>query len=186
MASQLDYLNGAPVVRAEIEGRPRVCLVNTGSSVSLVQPGVSASRLDRAIVTPFGVTGDELRVKGEQRVTFTINGQEFVHTFCVCNIATEADAILGVDFLRKADACVDFDKKELRLEEIVKLDHDSRGVEHCDARGTAARVALTVFTRPDSRGRKDSCMIGYKKQNEQLLNCTELSRSKIQIDNSEP
>ena len=67
MASQLDYLNGAPVVRAEIEGRPRVCLVDTGSSVSLVQPGVSASRLDRAIVTPFGVTGDELRVKGEQR-----------------------------------------------------------------------------------------------------------------------
>ena len=103
----------------------------------------------------------------------------------MCNIATEADAILGVDFLRRADACVDFDK-ELRLEKTVKLDHDSRGVEHCDARGTAARVALTVFTRPDSRGRKDSCMIGYRKQNEELLNCTELSRPKIEIENSEP
>ena len=48
MASQLDYLNGAPVVRSIIEGRPRVMLVNTGSSVSLIQPGVSASKLNRS------------------------------------------------------------------------------------------------------------------------------------------
>jgi len=83
-----------------------VILVDTGSSVSLIQSGVSTSKLNQAIVKPFGVTGDELRVKGDQRVSFTINGEEFVHVFCVCTIPTEADAILGMDFLRKAEAWV--------------------------------------------------------------------------------
>jgi len=89
MASQLDYLNRDPVVRSIIEGRSRVILVDTGSSVSLIQPGVNASKLNGAIVTPFGVTSYELRVKGDQRMTFTIKGKEFVHVFCVCTIATE-------------------------------------------------------------------------------------------------
>jgi len=100
------YLNGSPDIRCIIEGRPRVILVDTGSSVSLIQSGVSTSKLNQAIVKPFGVTGDELRVKGDQRVSFTINGEEFVHVFCVCTIPTEADAILGMDFLRKAEAWV--------------------------------------------------------------------------------
>jgi heme/copper-type cytochrome/quinol oxidase subunit 2 len=53
------------------------------------------------MVTPHGVTGDELRVEGDKQLSFTINGEEFVHAFCVCKIANEADAILGTDFLGK-------------------------------------------------------------------------------------
>jgi heme/copper-type cytochrome/quinol oxidase subunit 2 len=109
MASQLDYLNGAPVVRAVIERCPRVILMDAGSCVSLIQPGVNASQIRRTIVTPYGVTGDELRVERDQQLSFTINGEEFVHAFCVCKIATEADAILGTDFIRKADACLNFE-----------------------------------------------------------------------------
>jgi len=45
-------------------------------------------------VTPVGVTGNELQVKGDQGVTFTVNGEEFEHVFCVFTIATEDDAIL--------------------------------------------------------------------------------------------
>jgi hypothetical protein len=165
MASQLDYLNGAPVERCIIEGRTRVILVDTGSSVSPIQPGVSTSKLNQAIVTPLGVTGDELRVKGDQRVTFTIKGEELVHMFCVCNKAKEADAILGMDFLRKAEAWVDLENKELRLKKTAKLDHDPRRGECCEARGTAARVALTVFSRPNGSGKKrDSCMGGSNRQ----------------------
>jgi len=117
-----------------------VILVDTGSSVSLIQPGVSASQLNQAVVTPFGVTGDELRVKGEQRVTFTLNGKEFVHVFCVCTIATEVDAILGMDFLRTAEACLDFDNRELRFKETAKLDHNSQAGECCEVRETTDRV----------------------------------------------
>ena len=59
--SQLDYLQGAPVVRAMIGGGPRMILVDTGSSLSLIQPGVCTSVVNSATVTPYGVTGDELR-----------------------------------------------------------------------------------------------------------------------------
>jgi len=96
--SQLDCLNGAPSVRALIGGRPRTVLVDTESSISLIQPGVCTSETNRASVTPFGVTGDELRVKGEQRVIITINGETYTHEFYVCELATDADAIIGTDF----------------------------------------------------------------------------------------
>ena len=188
MVSELDYLNGTPVVRSIIEGRPTVILVDTGSSVSLIQPGVSASKLNRAIVTPFGVTGDELRVKGDQRVTFTINGKEFVHVFCVCTIATEADAILGMDFLRKAEACVDFENMELHLMKTVKIDHDPRAGERCKVRGTAARVALTVFSRTDGGGssKRDSRMSGDNRQSEPPQIQNEIPKPTAELEESEP
>jgi hypothetical protein len=80
-----------------IEGRPRTILLDTGSSISLIQPEVSASGISRASATPIGVTEDELRVKGEQLVTFTINGETYRHEFCVCDLATDADVIIGTD-----------------------------------------------------------------------------------------
>ena len=84
-------------------------LVDTGSSLSLIQPGVCTSVVNSATVTPYGVTGDELPLKGMQRVTFTIKGETYTHDFCVCAVATEADAILGTDFLSKMDARLDFE-----------------------------------------------------------------------------
>ena len=64
----MDNLNGAPIVRAVIGGRIRNVLVDTGSSISLIQLGVSSTEINRATVTPYGVTGEELRVQGEQVV----------------------------------------------------------------------------------------------------------------------
>ena len=183
MASQLDYLNGAPVVRSMIEGRPRVILVDTGSSISLIQPGVSASNLNQAIVTPFGVTGDELRVKGEQRVTFTVNGKEFVHVFCVCTIATEADAILGMDFLRKAEACLDFENRELRFRETAKLDHNPQAGECCGVRETTDRVALTVFTRTGGgSSKRNSRISGDNQQSESPQVQTEVAKATVELE----
>ena len=187
MASQLDYLKVAPVVRSMIKGRPRMIFVDTGSSISLIQPGVSVSKLNQAIVTPFGVTGDELRVKGEQRVTFTVNGKEFVHAFCVCTIATEADAILRMDFLTKAEACVDFENRQLHFKETAKIDHDPQAGECCEVRETTACVALTVFSRTDGVGSKrNSRMCGDNRQSELPQIQTEISKSTIELEDSEP
>ena len=162
-------------------------LVDTGSSVSLIQPGVSASKLNRAIVTPFGVTGDELRVKGDQRVTFTINGKELEHVFCVYTIATEADAILGMEFLRKAETCVDFENRKLRLMETVKIDHDLRAGKSCEVRATASRVALTVFSRTDCGGSKrDSRMSGDNRQSEPPQIQTGIPKPTVELEDSEP
>jgi hypothetical protein len=104
---QVDYLNVAPIVRAVIEGRPCTILLDTGSSISLIQPGVSVSGMSRASATPFGMTGDELSVRGEQLVTFTINGETYSHEFCVCDLSTDAEAIIETDFLSKMNANLD-------------------------------------------------------------------------------
>ena len=78
----------------------------------------------------------------------------------------EADAILGRDFLKKMDATLDFEKGKLWLKRVGKVDHDPLRGRRRESRGTAARAALTVFSRADSRGRQESCWIRRKKRNE--------------------
>ena len=140
-----------------IEGLPRMILVDTGSSLSLIQPGVCTSIVSRATVTQYGVTGDEIRVIREQRLTFTIKGETYTHDFCVCNVATEADAILGTDFLLKIDARLDFENGKIYLRRAEKVGHDHPKWEHCVSQGTAARAALTVFSNKDGRRKQGSC-----------------------------
>ena len=155
--SQLDYLQGAPVVRAVIGGCFHTVLLDTGSSILLIQPGLCSTKINRATVTPYGVTGDELRVKGEQRVIITINGETYTHDFCVCSVATEADAILGTDFLLKMDARLDFENGKFCLKRAEKVGHDHPKGKHCESQGTAARSALTVFSHKDGRSKQGSC-----------------------------
>jgi hypothetical protein len=47
----------------------------------------------------FGVTGGTLDVKGRQSVSFVLGGREFHHTFLVYSLTTEAEGLLGTDFL---------------------------------------------------------------------------------------
>ena len=137
-------------------------------------------------MTPFGVTGDELRVKGEQRVTFTVNGKEFVHAFCVCTIATEADAILGTDFLRKAEACIDFESRELRIKEAANLDHNPQAGECCGVRESTDRVALTVLTRTDGGSSKINSRISAdNQQSESPQIQTEIPKLTVEPEDSE-
>jgi hypothetical protein len=77
------------------------------------------------------VNGDELRVKGEQLVTFTINGEPYSHEFCVCDLATDADAIIGTDFLRKMNAKLVLEAGRLCLRKGGKLTHNPWGGERC-------------------------------------------------------
>ena len=71
----LDNLNGAPSIRVVIEGCPRILLIDTGSSLSLIEPGVRSTPIDHARVIPYGVTGDEMQVKGEELVHFKLRGE---------------------------------------------------------------------------------------------------------------
>jgi hypothetical protein len=73
-AVRLDALHTAPI-RVNMDGHTRTFLVDTGSSLSLIQPGISPVQLTRAEVTPYGVNGDQLNIKGEQNLRFQINGQ---------------------------------------------------------------------------------------------------------------
>jgi len=151
-----------------IEGRPRIILVDTGSSLSLIQPGVCTSVVDSATVTPYAVTGDELPLKGMQRVTFTIEGETYTHDFCVCTVAAQADVILGIDFLSKMDARIDFENGKFCLNRAEKVGHDHLKGKHGEPQGTAARAVLPVFAHKDGRRKQQSCWIGHKKRQRQF------------------
>jgi hypothetical protein len=80
-AVRLDTLHTAPIIRVNMNGHTRTFLLDTGNSLSLIQPGISPVLLTRAEVTPYGFTGDQLNIKGEQDLRFQINGQMYCHSF---------------------------------------------------------------------------------------------------------
>jgi hypothetical protein len=108
-------LNGAPVVRVRMSGHERNLIVDTGSSISLVQPGICSSKLHPANITPFGVTGDGLNILGEQLLTLEVGEWRYRHRFCVCSLATQADSIICLDMLVSLRAQVDLENRQLLL-----------------------------------------------------------------------
>ena len=131
------------------------------------------------------MTGDELRVKGEQLVIITINGETYAHEFCVCDLATDADVIVGTDFLKKMDASLDFERGKLWLRTARRVDHDPLRGRRSESRGTAARAAHTVFSRADGRGRQKSYWIGCKKRDELSPKQTETFSPEIEMKSSD-
>ena len=97
---------GTPTVRVEIEGMPRSLIIDTGSNVSILQPGMSRRDVSVTTTRPHGVTGEVLDIKGLQSVTFTLNGREFTHAFPVRALPAEAAGLLGTDFFEKAGAVI--------------------------------------------------------------------------------
>jgi len=60
--------------------------LDTGSNVSILQPGVSRSDVRVTNLKPYGITGEALVIKGRQSVSFELDGSEFRHTFLVCEL----------------------------------------------------------------------------------------------------
>jgi hypothetical protein len=81
---------GSPTIPVETEGERRRVIIDTGPSVSILQPGVSRSDIGVTAIKPYGVTGENLDVKGRQCVTFTLGGGSYRHTFLVCPLPTTA------------------------------------------------------------------------------------------------
>jgi hypothetical protein len=55
---------GTPSISVRIEGIVRDLIVDTGSNVSILQPGISKSELKFSDSRPYGVTGETLDIKG--------------------------------------------------------------------------------------------------------------------------
>ena len=72
--------------------------------MSLIQPRVCGAKVTPTKWSSYGVTGDELNIKGQQAVPFSLNGHKYCHPFLVSSLATDADAILGLDFLNLVKA----------------------------------------------------------------------------------
>ena len=72
-AARLNLRRGKPTVRVNIRGVSRGFIVDSGSSVSLIQPGIYRSEVRPSSTTSFGLTGDEIDILGEQDVQFSLN-----------------------------------------------------------------------------------------------------------------
>ena len=68
----------------------RSLIKDTGSDVSILQPGISNASIRDTTLRPYGVTGETLDVRGRQTVSVGLGGQKFDHTFLVCPLPTEA------------------------------------------------------------------------------------------------
>jgi hypothetical protein len=135
---------GSPNISIEIDNETRSVIIDTGSSVSILQPGASSSDIQVTAIRPYRVTGENLDVRGRQCVTFLLAGRTFKHTFLVCPLPTESDGILGTDFLNKAGAVINLDIKRLSLT-------SNAGTRDPYIYKVKQHTALTVF--PKERGR---------------------------------
>jgi hypothetical protein len=113
--------HGTPTISVEIEGMSRSLILDTGSNVSILQPGVSKSDVRVTTMEPYGVTGDVLNIKGQQSVSFMLNGCEFNHTFLVCSLPTDAAGLVGTDFMASLGAKIDFECGKLLLSSNRKM-----------------------------------------------------------------
>ena len=77
----MNLTEGAPTIHATVSGLHRVFIIDTVSSISIIQPGVCYSEVRPTRLSPFGVTGNELEIKGVQEVEFYLNNRNFVTSF---------------------------------------------------------------------------------------------------------
>jgi hypothetical protein len=66
-------------------------------------------RLRVTITEPYGVTGVVLDIKGEQSVSFMLEGREFKHPFLICSFPTDTADLVGTDFMTSLGAVIDLD-----------------------------------------------------------------------------
>src|SRR5688572_22186792 len=93
--------NNAVYIRGEINGRPQLCLIDTGSEVSLV-PSSTVDGLDLRSCNRFlmAANGSDINVLGEVRVPIKISKGFYIQTsFLVSDQITEP--MLGMDWLRE-------------------------------------------------------------------------------------
>jgi hypothetical protein len=87
---------------------------------------------------PYAVTGENLHIEGQQFVSFTLKGREYRHPSLVCPLPTDTDGLLGIDFLEKTGAEINFECGKMSLTYIDK-------VSRVYSVPPAGHATLTVF-----------------------------------------
>lgn len=113
-------------VEGVVDGRPCCLTVDTGADRTLVRKGVIASRnLPLAPQKMCGVTGHCSAMRGPVEARIEVGGEEMQLPVYVADL--EEPCLLGVDYLTKGRACIDFGKGTLRVHdtEVPLLPEDA-------------------------------------------------------------
>jgi hypothetical protein len=84
----LEMDHGTPTVQVRIQGVLRILIVDSGSCCSILQPDISDYPLRCTNRALCGVTGDTLRVEGEQTLSCLLDNVSYRHTFLICKLPT--------------------------------------------------------------------------------------------------
>jgi hypothetical protein len=182
-------------VAVRIQGAERTLIIDSGSSCSLLQPGVAELPLQRTSFEPFGVTGDSLDVIGEQQVSFQIGTVTFNHSFLVCKLPTFADGIIGLNFLTPRQAKLDLGSLFIRVCLNPQLDfatlpqRDSL-LEGCKRRKGRGLITHVSISQNRSRDDDDDDDVGVESaksaRKSNLRNCEEVTPPKTRDPSSNP
>ena len=116
----ISTVGGAPLIQLPIDNEPRHFLIDTASSICLIQPNVSSVEVRASDIAPIGITGDRLQLQGEQLVEFRLGCRKFSQKFGVCALPTSCDGVLGTNFLIANNARVDLMNQRLQVSQTSK------------------------------------------------------------------
>ena len=105
--------------------------------------------------------GEVLKIKGQQTVTFLVDGREFSHTFLVYSLPTDAAGLLGTDFLNETFASIDFGCGKMSFTDIGK---SPRACKVSPTKG----AALTIFTEGKKGHSLQPCLREARHKGEQF------------------
>jgi len=79
----LAYLGveGLKLLETEVEGKIHLLLVDSGASLSVMQPGVSCAELQPTQTPARGITGNKLKTTGIRAITFRVGSKTFKEAF---------------------------------------------------------------------------------------------------------
>ena len=149
--ASLRLRQGKPRVRVKIRRVNTEFIVDSGSGVSLIKPGIPHGQVKPFWTTSFGVTGDELDTRGEQDVQFCLKNWNNRNTFCVCPLPTNADGIVGMYFLKEINTSLDIGKRVFTVRKRQIPRRDTRR-----ANGNCDRAAITVFSETKGKRRRNT------------------------------
>jgi len=117
--------HGTLAIKADIEGVDRSLIIDTGSDVSILKPGISKANIRDTTLGPYEVTGETLEVKVRPIVSLGLGRRKFDHTFLVCPLPTEAAGLLGTDFIEGRSAHIYFEdgKRDTTTKRRTRPDH---------------------------------------------------------------
>lgn len=133
-----------PTVVVEIEGMSRRLILDTGSSVSILQPGISRREVQTSTARPSGATGGVLHIRGQQTVSFRLGKGSFERTFLVCSLPTKAAGLVGVDFMSDIRAVLDFEGDTMTWSREQPKPRRGKVL-------TTTQRALTIFSKGQDR-----------------------------------
>jgi hypothetical protein len=107
---------GSPAISVEIEGGTKHLIIDTGSSMSILQPGVLKHGIGVTAIKPYEITKKNLDIQGQQCVSFVLGKKNVQTHIPSVPLPTKAHGLLGSDFLRIVSAVINFDSRELSLD----------------------------------------------------------------------